>query len=200
MFDNNSNYSACLTRIYNAYGDWVTAFSNYLDETKEIRANYNQVAQYHALEEQRTKFAEVRNNSVYQIQQAGEELCAAINENWRPNPQSYITKAIETYSSEFLSPTVADLEHAAEDYGKNGTMLCALYNIAKKRGIDGDIQRGSPLYHADRREKLEAARSLVNEILGIMNTDDPIKFRARQAFLYNFEQYEAAKLEIIGNI
>lgn len=199
MFD-NSIYSTYLNRIRNAYGDWVTAFSNYLDESKEIRANYNQVAQYHALEDQRAKFAGVRNDAVYRIQKAGEELVAAIKENWRPNPQSYITKAIETYSSEFLEPTVADLERAAEEYGKNGTMLCALYNIAKKRGIDGDIQSGSPLYHADRREKLDAARSLVNEILGIMSTDDPVKFRARKDFFDNFEKYEAAKLAIIGNI
>lgn len=200
MFENNSNYSTYLTRIHNAYGDWVTAFSDYLDSSKEIRANYNQVAQSHALEEQRAKFFGIRNDAVYRIQQAGEALTAAIEENWRPNPQRYITKAIEAYSSEFLEPTLADLEHAAEEYGKNGTMLCALYNIAKKRGLDGDIRRGSPLYHADRREKLEAARSLVNEILGIMNTDDPIKFRARKNFFDNFEKYVANKLEIIGNI
>lgn len=199
MFE-NSIYAPYLNKIYNAYGDWVTAFSNYLDASKEIRANYNQVAQYHALEEQRAKFAGSRNDAVYRIEQAGDELAAAIEEKWRPNPQSYITKAIETYSSEFLSPTVADLEHAAEEYGRNGTMLCALYNIAKKRGIDGDIKHGSPLYHADRREKLEAARSLVNEVLGIMNTDDPVKFRARQDFFINFEKYEADKLDIIGNI
>lgn len=199
MFE-NSIYAPYLNKIRNAYGDWVTAFSNYLSASKDIRATYNQVAQYHALEEQRNRLVDVRNSAINRINQAGEEFAAAIEEAWRPNVQSYISKVIETYSSEFLTPTVADLEHAAEEYGRNGTMLCALYNIAKKRGIDGEIRKGSPLYHADRQEKLDAVRSLVNEILGIMKTDDPLKFRARQYFFDNFDKCEAAKLDIIGNI
>lgn len=199
MFD-DSKYSDYLARIYNAYNDWTIAFGNYLNSTKEIRATYNQVAQERALSSMREQFMDVKIDAVNRIQQAGADLEAAIEENWRPNAQSYISKVVEVLSSEFLSPTISDLEHAAMDYGKNGTMLSAMYGIAKKRGLDKDIGRDSILYHADRQEKLQAARSLVNEVIGIMDTTDPSKFPARQAFAKNFEQYEAAKLAIIGKI
>lgn len=199
MFD-NSQYAPYLSKIYTAYNDWVVAFSNYLNQSKEIRATYNQVAQEKALSNQRSQFMDVRNSAIERIRQAGADLETAIEQNWRPNPQSFISKVVEVYSSEFLNPSIDDLEHAAIDYGKNGTMLSALYGIAKKRGIAKDIQKGSPLYHADRQEKLQAAKDLVTEVISIMNTTDPIKFAARQNFAENFEKYEAGKLDIIGNI
>ena len=100
-----------------------------------------------------------------------------------------------------MVPTLEDLEFAARDYySKNTTMLQALYSIAEKRGLAGDIAQDSPLYMASRQKKIDAANSLADEVRSVMETADPVKLDARQYIADNFETMEAAKVAIIGNI
>lgn len=199
MFD-TSNYKNELTAIYTAYMGWFRAFSAFVEGTKEKRALYNEVAFSKAVQQEKETLNAALTQAVQNLEDARSALLDKIGKNWMVRIASYDEKGIALFSSEYVTPALEDMEFAARDYySKNATMLQALFSIAEKRGLAGKIVPSSPLYMADRKKKLDAANSLVDEVLGVMQTSDPINMNARQYFADNFESVEAAKLAAIGN-
>ena len=200
MFD-SSAYKAELTAIYTAYSEWFHAFSAFVESTREKRTLYNAIAFEKAAQQERETLNAARVNAVQKVENARAALLDKIGKNWMVRIASYDEKGVALFGSDYVAPTLEDLEFAARDYySKNTTMLQALYSIAEKRGLAGDIAQDSPLYMASRQKKIDAANSLADEVRSVMETADPVKLDTRQYIADNFETMEAAKVAIIGNI
>ncbi len=199
MFE-NCKYQSQLQRIYRAYSQWVIAFADYVNQTKEMRTTYNEIALTRATKDARARLADHTSSAVNEITAAGLEMQREISSTWALNPLSYDEKAVAMWSSPYIKPTAEDLEHAAEKYEKNATMLSVLHEIAEQRGLLAEISVGSPLYYASRAKKLDAAASLTREVAALCNTDDPVLLASRQSFADNFERFEESKLKVIGLI
>lgn len=192
-----------LNTMQNALAAFTNALQNFLKETKEIRATYNEVAQGEALKNQRASLNTIRNDSITRISVAAESLKEHISENWSPKEKLYNREVVAMLQDGLIPYSAHDVESMAEiRYIDNPTMLQALRGYVIKHNLLPQLKHDSVLLYSSKDKKVEATESLKSELIGILGSsrEDMGHAGAVQYIAEHFEESFKTKLDIIGQL
>ena len=196
-------YSNELNTMQNALTAYTNALQSFLENTKEIRATFNEIAQNEALKDQRATLNSMKSDSVSRISAAAEKLKERITTNWTPKEQLYNREVIAMLQDGLIPYSASDIESMAETRFKdNPTMLQVLRGYADKHNLLSQLKNNSVLLYSSKAKKLAAADALSEELIGIIGSakEDIGHLTAVQYAAEHFEDSFKAKLDVIGQL
>ncbi|WP_195543140.1 hypothetical protein [Massiliimalia timonensis] len=196
-------YGNELITMQNALIAYANGLKQYSEKTKEIRATYNETAQNIALADQREILNGIVGDSASRIESAGETLKQRISERWEPKATLYNRDIVAMLNDGLLKYSAKDIEEMAKKrYMDNPTMLQVLRGYAETSGEIKQLKSDSVLLFASKGKKLEAAESLKQEIINIIQNagEKPGHVESVSWFAENFEKAFENKLKAIGEI
>ena len=119
-------YSNELNTMQNALTAYTNALQSFLENTKEIRATFNEIAQNEALKDQRATLNSMKSDSVSRISAAAEKLKERITTNWTPKEQLYNREVIAMLQ-DGLSPIPPPILKVWQKPALKITPLCSRY-------------------------------------------------------------------------
>lgn len=164
-------YSNELNTMQNALTAYTNALQSFLENTKEIRATFNEIAQNEALKDQRATLNSMKSDSVSRISAAAEKLKERITTNWTPKEQLYNREVIAMLQDGLIPYSASDIESMAETRFKdNPTMLQVLRGYVDKHNLLSQLKNNSVLLYSSKAKKLAAADALSEELIGIIGS------------------------------